>query len=61
MIFNIVVIKILHRLPIVKGWLIRERSIQEEGTLLNLFQGSFSHIYNYFSTALISKMDILEW
>lgn len=46
--------------PIVKGWINRERQAQEGEILLPLFEASFCHIYNYFSTALVSKMEILE-
>lgn len=50
----------LDYLPLVKGWLIRERPMQEHDILLSFYESSFVHIYRYFSTALTSKMDILE-
>jgi dynein heavy chain len=46
--------------PLVKGWLIRERTQQESDILLPLFENTFTSTYRYFSTALNSKMDILE-
>jgi dynein heavy chain len=50
----------LDYLPIVKGWLMRERSQQEADVLLPLYESTFVQIYRYFSTALKSKMEILE-
>ena len=46
--------------PIVKGWLLRERQVQEGDILLTLYEQSFASIYRYFSTSLVTKMDILE-
>ena len=39
----------------------RERQPAEAEILLKLFTDSFFHIFNYFSTTLFSKMEILEW
>jgi dynein heavy chain len=50
----------LDYLPIVKGWLQRERSQQESDVLLSLYESSFPLIYRFFQTSLISKMEILE-
>lgn len=46
--------------PIVKGWIGRDRQPQEGDVLQPLFEASFAAIYRYFSTALTSKMEILE-
>jgi dynein heavy chain len=50
----------LDYLPIVKGWVMRERQVQEGDVLLPLYESTFVPIYRYFSTALTSKMEILE-
>ncbi len=50
----------LDAMPLVKGWLIRERTQQESDILLPLFENTFALTYRYFSTALNAKMEILE-
>jgi dynein heavy chain len=50
----------LDYLPIIKGWLQRERYQQETDILLPLYQSTFPVIYNFFRTSLESKMDVLE-
>jgi dynein heavy chain len=50
----------LDYLPIVKGWVIRERHAQEGDVLLPLFEASFALIYRFFTTSVTSKMDVLE-
>ena len=50
----------LDYLPIIKGWLQRERHQQETDILLPLYQSTFPVIYNFFRTSLVSKMDVLE-
>lgn len=47
-------------MPIVKGWVTRERQQQEGDILLSLYEQSFNQIYTFFTTALTPKMDVLE-
>lgn len=46
--------------PLIQGWIKKERQASEGDILLGLFENSFIHIYRYFTTSLVSKMEILE-
>lgn len=47
-------------MPLVKGWIIRERNPQEGDVLLPLFESSFPFIYRFFATSVTAKMEVLE-
>jgi dynein heavy chain len=46
--------------PLIQGWVKKERPLGEGEILLALYESSFIHIYRYFTTSLVSKMEILE-
>ena len=50
----------LDYVPLVRGWLTRERNAAEMDTIMAMYDTSFAHLYRFFATSLHAKMQVLE-